>query len=46
MGSEIFPTGVLIILDLKVSEIRFSLIQPKFPPFKAVSEILKFMATF
>ena len=46
IGSEICPTGVLVILDLNFSEITFSLIQPKFPPFNADSEILKLIATF
>ena len=46
IGSEIFPMGVLIILDLNFSEIAFSLTQSKFPPFIAVSEILKLIATF
>ena len=46
MGLEIFPSGVFVISDLNFSDIIFSLTQPKSPPCEAVSEILRFLATF
>ena len=44
MGSVISPIAVFTICDLKFFEIIFSSTQPRSPPLKAVSEILRFIA--
>jgi len=45
MGSEILPTGVLVITDFIFLEIRFSFIHPISPPRVELSDKLELIAT-